>query len=288
MQQLIMSTRTLRNLAREPLVQFLLIGLALFGLSHWLDGQREQHDRRIVIDSARIAWQRNLHHVQFGTYPDERALESLIQSYIRDEALYREATHLGLGADDEVIRQRLIQKMEYVLTDAAAPADPDDATLQQFLSEHADRYSIPGRVSFDLLYFDGSSGSEQGHERAAAALRQLIAGAQSVHSDDFALGSALQLMDADELSRRFGESEMASAPLTAPVNIWAGPFQSGFGWHLIRVTTREAAKPAALETVRTRLQTDWQAAFREQDRQARIAALVARHEVVRLDQTAGH
>ena len=272
----------LRRLAREPLLQFLLLGCALFlasqGIAHW----RDLRQRRIVIDAQLVSWQRNLYHAQFGTWPDSETLESLLQSHIRDEALYREAVRLGLGADDEVIRQRLIQKMEFVLTDAAQPPEPDDATLQRFLAAHAQQYAVPGRVSFELLYFADQPDQEAARGRAVAALRRLQSGARKVRGDAFALGADWSA-DADELLRRFGDSEMATAPLYAPPGQWAGPFRSGYGWHLLRVTTRAAARMPLLAAVRERVRTDWLADFREHDREARIAALVRAHQVVRLD-----
>lgn len=275
------------RLAREPLLQFLLLGAALFALAHGISAWREARERRIVVDAALVAWQRNLYHAQFGFWPDSETLETLIRSYIRDEALYREARRLGLGADDEVIRQRLIQKMEFVLTDAAPPPEPDEATLQKFLDQHADRYALPGRVSFGLLYFADVDGApDAARARAEAALRRLAAGAV-VHGDPFALGDRFTQMDADELRHRFGDTEMAAAPLHAPPDQWAGPFRSGFGWHLIRVTAREPPTVPALATLRGKLRADWLAEFRERDRDARIARLIAAHEIVRQDRRSG-
>ncbi len=45
-------------------------------------------------------------------------LERLIDSWIRDEALYREAQRLGLAEGDEIVRRRLVDKMEFLLRDA--------------------------------------------------------------------------------------------------------------------------------------------------------------------------
>jgi len=273
----------LRRLAREPLLQFLVLGCALFaasqGIAHWRDSRQS----RIVIDPQLVTWQRNLYHAQFGTWPDSEALEALIQRHIRDEALYREAVRLGLGADDEVIRQRLIQKMEFVLTDAAQPPEPDDATLQRFLERHAEQYAVPGKVSFQLLYFADQPDMDAGRARAVAALRRLQAGAGNVHGDAFALGEDWPGVDTDELLRRFGESEMATAPLHAPLAQWSGPYRSGYGWHLLRVTARAASAAPSLAAVRERVRTDWLADFRDRDRDARIAQLVAGHQVVRAD-----
>ena len=267
-----------RRWAREPLLQFLLLGLLLFAISHALGARRESAGRRIVIDSALVNYQRNLYHAQYGAWPDHVALDALLRGHVRDEALYREARRLGLDSGDEVIRQRLVQKMETVLTDAAPLHDPDDATLERFLQLHAPQYRQPGRVSFDLLFFaDGAD------TRARDALRRLQSGRRAA-GDDFALGGHFDRIDADELARRFGDSSMATAPLEAPLQQWTGPFRSSFGWHLIRVNAREAPRAPAFTTLRERLLVDWRAEMRERDRQQRIDALVAQHEVLRLDQ----
>lgn len=274
----------LRRLAREPLLQFLLLGLALFGVSHAIGAWREARQRHIVIDTALVNYQRNLYHAQYGAWPDAVALESLLRAYVRDEALYREALRLGLDSGDEVIRQRLVQKMEVVLTDAAPLSEPDDETLQNFLRAHAQQYAVPGRVSFELLYFAGNdSPAEDAEARARRALRKLQAGARDVSADDFALGRHFDRIDADELQRRFGDSPMATAPLEAPLQQWAGPFRSGFGWHLVRVSDREASRAPQFAAVRDRLLADWRAEMRERDKQQRIDALVKQHEVRRLD-----
>jgi peptidyl-prolyl cis-trans isomerase C len=276
----------LRRAAREPLLQFLLLGALLFlvsaGISHW----RASAQHRIVIDPQLVDWQRNLYHAQFGTWPDSEALEALIQGYIREEALYREAVRLGLGADDAVIRQRLAQKMEFVLTDATTPPEPDDAALQRFLEEHAGQYADSGRASFQLLYFADTPDMAGGRERARQALQQLAAGDTSVHGDAFALSENWSATSADELRRRFGESEMAEAPLQAPLDQWSGPFRSGYGWHLIRVTARTAAVTPALDSIRDQVRSDWLADFRQRDLDARIASLIDQHRIVRMDQQA--
>ena len=42
-------------------------------------------------------------------------LSALIEGCVQEEALHRESLSLGLDVNDYVIRQRLVQKMEYAL-----------------------------------------------------------------------------------------------------------------------------------------------------------------------------
>jgi len=50
-----------------------------------------------------------------GEAPGPEQLENLLKGFIRDEILYREALRAGLAANDDIVRGRLIQKIE-VLT----------------------------------------------------------------------------------------------------------------------------------------------------------------------------
>jgi hypothetical protein len=272
-----------RRLAGEPLLQFLLLGALLFlvsaGISHWRSAAADH----IVIDPALVQWQRNLYRAQFGAWPDSEALEALIQRHIRDEALYREAVRLGLGADDEVIRQRLAQKMEFVLTDATLPPEPDEAMLQQFLDEHAELYSDSGRASFQLLYFADTPDMAGGRARASQALQSLAADATDVQGDAFALDEHWSAASTNDLLRRFGESEMAAAPFGAPQDERYGPYRTGYGWHQLRVTSRAGAGAPDRAAVRELVRADWLEDFRQRELEARITELIGKHRIVRQD-----
>jgi peptidyl-prolyl cis-trans isomerase C len=276
-----------KNRLQDPLVLFLLLGATLYGASHWLGGQRADRERRIAITPQLVAQQRALHEAQLGITPDAATLETLMETHIRDEALYREAKRLGLEQDDSVIRQRLIQKMETLLTDATAVPIPTDAQLVEHLRTHAARFRIATRLSFEQRYFAANeSNTISPEQRASAALGLLAAGRSAVEADIFALGDDFKDIDSDELISRFGESEMARAPLTAPLGTWLGPFKSGYGLHLIRVSHRTEGALPTLSEAREPLLADWKTSFREQERDRRIAELVAKHEVLRIDRTA--
>jgi hydrogenase/urease accessory protein HupE len=67
--------------------------------------------------------------------------------------LYREGLALGLDRDDPVVRNRVRQKADLLSADALA-AEPTDADLQAYLEIHQREFDIPGRVSFEQVYFD--------------------------------------------------------------------------------------------------------------------------------------
>ena len=63
--------------------------------------------------------------------------------------------------------------------------------------------------------------------------------------------------DADQLTRLFGPTPIASALLNDPSGRWLGPVQSAYGWHLIRVETRTTPEAPVFAKVRDRVRTDY-------------------------------
>jgi hypothetical protein len=121
---------------REPLVHFLLLGSAIFVVYGLVSERGVEKPGHTTVTQGKIenlaatfarVWQRP---------PTDRELDGLIQDYIREEVLYREALALGLDRDDTVIRRRLRQKMEFVSEDFAAQAEPSREELLTYLKSH--------------------------------------------------------------------------------------------------------------------------------------------------------
>jgi peptidyl-prolyl cis-trans isomerase C len=279
-----MGTR-LRALLSEPLLQFALLGLALFVVNRLWGAKDIADNMRIVVDAPLVAHQSQLYAVQFGAAPDALTLESLLQRYTREEALYREGMRLHLDAGDEVIRQRVVQKMETLLADAEIIPEPAAAQLREFHAHNAARYTEAGEVSFRQIYFALEGGqAARAESRARAALSRLkIQPDARIDSDALAIGESFTGLDSAEVARRFGNSTFARAVNEAPAGNWSGPYASGFGMHLLRVESRSAPRVQPLEQVRSRVREDFLAAARESARERRIAGILARYSVVKVD-----
>ncbi|MEO8313157.1 MAG: hypothetical protein ABI645_00040 [Pseudomonadota bacterium] len=82
------------------MLQFVLLGAALFVVLSLLGTSDEIRTRPIVIDTSVEARLSKLYELQAGSPPGPAQLESLIQDFIRDEVLYREAVAVGLDQDE--------------------------------------------------------------------------------------------------------------------------------------------------------------------------------------------
>ena len=105
---------------REPLVHFLMLGAAIYGL-YALAGPdvEEEFDNRIVVSAGEIDWLRTSWEKRWNRLPTPEEQAGLIKEHIRQTVFYREAIAMGLDADDLIIRRRLSQKLEFLVQDLA-------------------------------------------------------------------------------------------------------------------------------------------------------------------------
>jgi parvulin-like peptidyl-prolyl isomerase len=82
-----------------------------------------------------------------------------------------------------------------------------------------------------------------------------------------------------QLAQMFGSS-FAAALLAAPVGSWQGPFESGLGWHVVWTEEVRAGEAPSYESVESQVRDRWTSEQREAAKSARVAAMLARYEVV--------
>jgi hypothetical protein len=138
---------------REPLVHFLLIGAALFGIfALWGGPAVPPPGQYQIILTPEIIQNLDLSFTRAARRPPTPAEHAgLVDTYIREEILDREARALGLDLNDTLVRRQLSDKMEFYLQDTATPPQPTDAQLQDYLDQHAAEFRRPGGVHPTLI-----------------------------------------------------------------------------------------------------------------------------------------
>jgi hypothetical protein len=239
---------------REPLVQFLLGGLAIFVFASWRGEAVDPASRTITLNEAQISRLAANFSQSWMRQPSPTEIDGLIRDYIKEEIYYREAIRMGLDADDAIIRRRLRSKMEFLAESQVETERPSDATLQAWLNRSPQRYAAGVRISFDQVYL-GQQGAN-----VAALLKQLRTGAQWQDKGvAITLPRSLERANQEAIRRDFGE-EFANALAAQPMAQWNGPISSGFGQHLVRVRAIESSGIPQLSEVRQQVENDWRAA----------------------------
>jgi len=286
-----MTTPWSSRAAREPLVHFLLLGAAIYGLAALLGGSDEEapDERTIHVTAGQIAWLEGSWEKRWNRLPtpDERA--GLIRAHVRETVLYREALAMGLDQDDTIVRRRLAQKLEFLSQDLLAPPAPEDAELEAWFAARAEQYREPALVTFTHVFIDPDRREDRTLADADAILAELRALPSPDEGSD-ALGDPFMLQryyperSEPEIAKLFG-AEFARSVFELEPDRWHGPVLSGYGVHLIYVHHREEARDPELEAVRERVAQDWEDERREELNDEFYAQLRARY-TIRIDEPA--
>jgi len=259
------------------------MGAGIFLIYFVANGRAGVTSERIVVDENQALRLAEQFQRTWMRPPTWQELEGLAEDFVREEILYREAQALGLDQDDLVIRRRLRQKMEFVSTDLIEQQAPTDAELQPFLEANKDRFRLPDRLSFQQVYLNPyrSAGDVKG---AAARLLVRLNAEPDLEVDPKLIGDATMLpaaLDAAtprEVDNVFGRG-FAEAIENAPAGRWAGPFESSYGLHLVRMSAREAGRLPTLEEVRSIVEREWFAERRRAANDNFYQALRQRYDV---------
>jgi peptidyl-prolyl cis-trans isomerase C len=272
------------HVLKEPLLHFVVAGGILFAAGQLY--QSETSVNRIVLTEQHVVQLGNDYALQFGTQPDARALDALIRRDIHDEILYREGLALKLDQVDEIVRRRVVQKMQFLVQDLNPPAEPTNSQLQAYYDAHADMYVIAPRATFSHIYFSPDKGGDVVAEaRAKAVLASLPDQTTRApgRGDPFPDLYDFAAYEPEQVERLFGHTPLLAAVYTVPLTHWAGPFRSGYGWHLVYVDARQSRTRPPLSSVRDAVRTDYLQAAQDEANQEGFERLAKKFTIVRED-----
>lgn len=265
----------MRKLIREPLLHFMVLGAALFGLYGWLHAGQSGSQNEIVVSRGQVSSLESQFERVWRRSPTAEELKGLIDTWVREQIFYREGMVMGLERDDPVVRRRIAQKVEFIL-DGAIPAAPTEMELQAWLDSHSEKYSVESRYSLQQAYFDPARHGDAITEVISRGQAALMKGREEV--GDPTLLPATLTASASEVARVFG-NEFEIALRTLPIGAWQGPVSSGFGIHLVQLQAREAGRKASLNEVREAVTRDLMYARSEEASTAFYEKLKATYNV---------
>lgn len=282
------------RIIREPLIHFLLVGVALFAIYAVLNNSTADRGEDIVVDRAELLEYMQFRHRSFDPERFSRMLdamttperEQLIADYAREEALFREAKMLRLDQHDYVARLRLVQQLEY-LTRSSAERDfqPTAEEVRTYFEENKANYYVSPTLTFTHVFInrDGRD-SGQLEERLGALQQQLDA--QQVRFDQAgSFGDRflyhLNYIDKteNELEGHFGEN-MAHQLLDLSVSeSWQGPLESPHGYHFVLLARKTPGVMPAFEQVQAKVERDAYDVLLNQRTQQALAEIVERYRI---------
>ena len=290
----------IQSWAKQPMVQFLIIGGVLTAL-WWLIVAPEQQDpKRIDVSVRDIERFIQFRTRNFSTSASERfaamtpsAKRSVVNDYLREEALYRHALSLGLDESDYVIRQRLVQKVDFIANEQPV-SDPTEAELKAFFDSRRDEFQTPALVTFAHVFLrkepkEGNSTDEASSkiadQRALTMLSTLNNEAVPAHSstqygDRFPYRVNYVEQSEAVVASHMGQSAADRIFDLSVSDAWQGPIESDWGVHLIyKQAHLAAAEPDFLDVAQS-VEMRWRDEARIAARRLAAEQVIQQYEVV--------
>ncbi len=260
----------LRRLLREPLIHFVLLGVALFAIYDVVsvDDARDTQSRVINVDRETLveflqyrsaAFEPEYFNTQFDALSEEQQAE-LARNYVREEAMAREARALGLDRNDYVIKRRLIQKVEYLVADTDLDPDPpSEENLRRYYEEHRADFGIPAEYTFTHVFADAEIDRQGGPEAEARSLLARMRADSAEFNDAPAYGDRFPYQrnfvrqNLRPIADIFGPEFATTLTQLQPGDTWQGPIMSQFGAHLVMLTAQQDARKPEFEEVRAQV-----------------------------------
>lgn len=279
---------------KDPLAHFLIAGAILVYVGGLLAPAAPDKERIVVTRAALLefiqyrskAFEAQAAAAILDSMNAERR-HQLIDDYVREEVLYREARTLGLEADDYVIKQRLIQKLSFATEAAIGEPELSDSDIASYYEGHKGDYAIPPSATFTHVFFSAEKRGAEAAE-AEAALQIAILNKTGARFEDavkfgdrFLFHTNYVERTFDYVASQFGEAAAAAIfDPAGPFDVWRGPLISPYGAHAFFVNAVVPGRTPALAEVLDRVSEDALRALKAERFDKVISETIADYEVV--------
>ena len=284
----------LKKLLKDPLLHFLGLGLALYALFQ-LTGRQPENE--ILVDREALLTFLQYQSVAFDREQFELFLDDLTPGEIAD--LTAEA---GPGKKSSTAKRWRWDWTGTTTSSAAAwcrsfaiwpkglrtDADAlDEETIVAYFEANRANYLFDPSITFTHVFFNAERrGWDEVRTLAEAKLGELNDAAVAFedsagHGDRFPYFVNYIERPPQLVASHLG-ADMADALFAFPPDSarWRGPFESGFGVHLVLITGRQPERMPDFAEVRDRVAADAEAAHARERTEAAIDEIVAGYRVI--------
>jgi len=248
---------------REPLLHFLILGVALFATYGYMHRGRGgvESSKQIALTLDDLREMDLYFESQWHRQPTAQEFQAMVEDRVREEVLYREGIAMGLDKDDTIVKRRMEQKMQFLAEDVAAAHEPSTAELKAWFDKNKEKFALPSRYSFRHLYFSPDKRGKNAQEDAAKALAKIASQPEDPKlaasiADQFMFQDYYRDRTAEALAKEFGPQFTIAIEKLKP-GLWQGPIESGYGWHLVFVDTVIPGRIPAFEEIEPDVKTAW-------------------------------
>lgn len=269
----------MKKLLKEPLVHFVLIGIFLFVLYGVVN--KDKSDGEVIlldqsdVDKIIASWE-----MQWKRVPTEDELKNLLEQNIKQEIFYQEALKMNLDHNDEIIKRRLSQKMQFLSNDIASLKVPTEDDLQLFFKANSEKYVVPGTYSFYQIIFspDKRNNPTGDAEKVLSEFKNASFDEMKDKGDQMPFAYFMADVNKNDIAYQLG-SMLSEGFEQIPLNQWHGPITSSFGEHLIYITSKTDERIPDLAEVKKEVLLDFEYDQQQKTNEAIIKELKKKYNI---------
>ncbi len=271
----------------QPVIQFMGIGLLMFLVDTYIlqaDNADYEDEFTVSLTVGEVNSMEEMWLSRWQRAPTEIEKEGMINQRVEEAILFREAVKIGLNKNDDIIRQRLAQKLEFLSGDLVKPDSASAEEVQTYFKANIGTYTTPENITFTHLFVNPKAYGTALAEEVAARLVKLqgmdpSSPRVSNYGDQFTLQTYFPDRPQLELAKLFG-NEFAREVFSLATDQWVGPVNSQYGVHLVYISHKNQAVVPEFETVKDRVEEDLQRQRQIELNNLYIAGILSRYEVI--------
>jgi len=245
----------IKKILKEPLVHFLIIGAIVFAIYSFAKENFVDSNRLIQINKNQVEAMINKWMAQMKRPPTKEEIDIFLEDHVQREILFREAKAMGLDKDDMVVKNRMLQKLDFLTNDLLVTGTPTDAEALRYFNDNLDKYTVPGKIDFIHIYYNMDKRNFDDAKQNANEVSKALNKLSSVPKNYFEKGDLFILpyefydLSQDDVVNKFGRSELSEEIFTLDEKKWHGPFISSYGLHLVYIANKKSSITPPFEEV---------------------------------------
>ncbi|MCH2191469.1 MAG: hypothetical protein MK188_11140 [Gammaproteobacteria bacterium] len=268
------------SVIKEPLVHFTVGAVVILAYFEFTSNYGANFDAEILIAKEEVEqivsqWEKRWHRP-----PSEQELEDEIAQIVEQELLFREGKRLGLDQNDLFVRNRVIQKVKYLID--ASIKEPSEKDLQQWLVLNRDLYRSESKVYFEQFLVDRSQVKQGDYQSLLSALNKNQFPASAIERSIEGVPRLVTNMELTAVSSIFGDQFTEQlTKIEQSDQDWHGPIFGGYGVHFVRSLKIKQPENIGLENqqVRRAVVNDWIANQKTKVREKKLLELANRIDI---------
>jgi parvulin-like peptidyl-prolyl isomerase len=235
------------RILKEPLIHFLIIGASLFFIYSLVNNTAPQDNNKVYVSKNQLNKIYDAWVDKTGKSPNKMQKKKLLDEYIQDEILFREAKAKGLDKNDHVIRKHLAKKIKFIFDDSTVLKKATDEELKEIYKKEVSLFKTNENISFNQIVFTKDT---KNIEIEAQKLLDRLKDSKS--SKVSTIGKKVDL--SKESVEKIFSKEFTNRIFNLKLNTWQGPFQTKYGLHLVNIHSIIKNKTPSFEDMKNKLE----------------------------------